>query len=210
MPTIYIKENTELPERKKHDFYPTPVEFCRAVVNDAIPPRFNNYGLKLRVLDPGAGDGVWGKAIKERFPLCKLYGVEIRDVDRPRGYNYWYRNTDYSKGGKYGLDWLRGFDIIIGNPPYKYGEEFLDKGLEQLRDNGILLFLLKLPFLESKKRYEKYFSGMYRPAEVYVSVRRISFTGDKKSNSDAYAMFVWKKNKSYITTLRWLDWDYNE
>lgn len=203
MPTIYIENKNKLPERKEFDFYPTPIEFCKAAVQEL---GFYLYMPHVTILDPGAGEGVWGRAIRESFPGCSITidGVELRDVEKPSAYDNWYRNTDF-------LTWTpdHEYDVIIGNPPYKYAEEFLDKSSELIKKDGRILFLYRLAFLESLRRYKKYFNGAFTPEKVIVSPRRISFSGNRKSSSDAYALFYWTGyNSSYETELKWLDWNY--
>lgn len=201
MPTIYVENRDKLPKRKEFDFYPTPIELCKVAVR-----KLDLYVPHITILDPGAGNGVWGKAIREVYPEFSITigGVEIRDVGKPDSYTNWYNNIDF-------LTWNPNYkyDLIVGNPPYKYAEEFLDKSFELLKDNGQILFLYRLTFLESLGRYKKYFSGTLAPEKVYVSTRRISFSGNKKSSSDAYALFYWRGfNNIYGTELGWLDWNY--
>lgn len=197
MPTLYINKDLELPSRKELDYYPTPLELCREVVLN-LPAGYPEY-----VLDPGAGAGIWGQAVRETYPDSNIVGVEIRNVLAHEDYNVWiYENY-------LNLNPSNLFNLVIGNPPYKHVEKFIDKSFEFLVENGYLVFLLKLSILESKKRFEKYYSKGLNPKEVWVSVRRVSFTGNKKSNADAYGIFIWQKGYKGHTTLKWLDWDYD-
>ena len=197
MPTLYIDNKKDLPKRKENDFYPTPYELCEAVLVKKLIliPRRNWIA---EVLDPGAGGGVWGKAVRIVKSPANITGVELRNVEKPVYYDTWYKNTDF-------LSWETDskYTLIIGNPPYKHSEEFIDKSLDLLEDKGWLVFLLKLSLLESKKRYSKYYSPSkgLNPKQVLVSTRRVSFTGDRKSNADAYGIFVWEKGWLGKTTL---------
>ena len=201
-----IYSSKPLKERFKHDFYPTPIEFCRAAIKDL------DYYAPV-VLDPGAGDGPWGQAVREKWSDAIIVGVEIRDVEKPQWYNHWFKKDflDFST-----TDWPFGFNLVVGNPPFKFAHQFVDKSLEVVfgkdkdLDGGEILFLFALAFLESQKRYEKYFSKNLNPKEVKVSTRRISFRGDKKSDNTAYALYRWQKDWVGDTTLRWLDWSYDE
>ena len=209
MPTIYINNKTDLPERKAYDFYPTPEEFVRCALTK-LKFRVNSFYpfYPESLLDPGAGTGVWGKVARDVWKgLVDIFGIEIRDDVEPHPCYDGFIRGDF-------LNWpveTSSYDLIVGNPPYSLGEEFIEKSWSLLRDGGYLGFLLKLSFLESKKRYNLYFNGMehMKPKFVWVSVRRISFTGNKKSNADAYCFVIWEKGWVGKTTLDWLYWEYD-
>jgi hypothetical protein len=164
------------------------------------------------ILDPGAGLGSWGKATRElintddRFANANLVGVELDDTIYPDGeyYDEWFVH-DF-------LTWKtkQKFDLIIGNPPYRQAEEFVRKSFELLKPGGTVLFLLRLAFLESQKRGE----GLWKervPKNVWVSSRRISFTGNRKSDETAYSLYHWEEQyKENYFTGRWLDWNYTK
>ena len=67
------------------------------------------------------------------------------------------------------------YDIIIGNPPYSLAKEFILKSLDSLNDNGILIFLLRTAFLESKSRYQ-----FWQENKVLIT----RFSGGKKRYFD--------------------------
>lgn len=196
-----IQTNKPLQPRKNNDYYPTPIELARASLS-LLPEDFTPH----ITIDPGAGDGIFGKAVTEKYDFTWMIGVEFRDVEKPRGYTEWYKNSDYLQYNSR-LENLR-VDLIIGNPPYKLDEEFINKSFQYLNDGGYLLFLLRLSFLESKGRYYKYYSNGFNPKEVAVSTRRVSFRGDKKSDNTAYALYLWQKGWKGDTKLSWLDWNY--
>ena len=183
-------------KRKKADFYPTPLEFCKATVSNLIPtdcsPAF--------ICDPGAGDGVWGEALRERFKDAYLIGVELEREDFPIVYNQWHTIDYLNHHGLYGK-----YDLIIGNPPYSLAEEFIRHSLDLLSDSGYLIFLLRWSFLESQSRGR----GLWKefpPKELNVCVSRISFTGDGKTDDQAYGVYVWQKNFIGKPTFDWFDW----
>ena len=193
--------------RKKYDFYETPIELCRASLArfqaDERPEMYT-------VLDAGAGSGVWGKAFDETIHwserIC-VGGVEIQMPPRPKYYDFWYSqdyldlNFDDDK-----------FDLIFGNPPYSIAEEFVRKGMELVIDGGYVYFLLRLAFLESKKRINLF--NKFPPKRVYVLQRRPSFfsANGKTRTTDAtsYAMFLWQKGYEGKPELDWLYWDYDK
>lgn len=208
-----IYTDKPLPRRFDNDLYPTPIGFCRS----ALGTLKMNYDFG-NILDPGAGLGAWGKAIREltstddRFEKAHLVGVELDEGTYPDGeyYDEWFVE-DY-------LTWETDmrFDLIIGNPPYKQAEEFVRKSFELLNEGGIVLFLLRLSFLEGQARGEGLWKE-YPPWEVNVISRRISFTGNRKSDETAYALYRWEQPTFDYPTigithhpmLKWLDWDYS-
>jgi len=102
----------------------------------------------------------------------------------------------------------KGYDLVYGNPPYLHAEEFVRQGLKVSRN---VYFLLRLAFLESKKRHFGLFTE-FPPKRVYVLSRRPSFfsTKDKGKTTDAisYAMFYWRKEYEGKPELDWLYWNY--
>lgn len=207
-----IRTDKELRERDPNDFYPTPYELCR----EALIKFRDLYGWDSSyktILDPGAGNGVWGKAFSENLGIENhLYGVDIRDIDREdliyKNYSWYYGNTDYLTDCE---DLGSYFDLIMGNPPYKYAEEFVRKSWDLLDDDGYIVFLLRLAFLEGQRRHSNFYTKGFKPDRVLVLPRRPSFTGNRKTDATAYAIYIWKKSNDVLETkLDWLEWDYDE
>lgn len=193
MTTIYASGFAlkNLPKRADFDYYPTPYP----VALDALSymPRTLTPTC---ILDPGAGLGVWGQAARSLWPQACITGIDIRPLQRPAAYNFWFTN-DFRL-----MDEARCFDLVVGNPPYKYAEPFVRHSLKMLEPGGYLIMLLRLNFLESKSRA----NGLWRDYplfEVIVSAGRVSFTGDGRSNATAYAYFIWKQGYKGETVLKW-------
>lgn len=215
MTTIYTDK--PLPERRAFDFYPTPLGFCRGALDwlyqgrKVAPP---NY-----VLDPGCGEGPWGRAVRERFACfhkewddlrCgpRMSGVDIRPLPLPPGYHSiacapfeeWQGPADH-----YGL--------IVGNPPFYQAEAFVRRSLALLKQpfgkypGGNLIFLLPLTFMESQERGFGLFKE-HPPKRVGVVIRRVSFTGNGKTPPKAYALFNWQPGYTGPTALEWMDFTY--
>ena len=88
------------------------------------------------------------------------------------------------------------FGDIITNPPYKYAQEFVEKSIDLIEDGNKVAMLLRLQFLEGKKRKELF--KKYPPKYVYVFSGRINCAknGDfitYNSSALSYAWFVWEK-----------------
>src|SRR6478735_1323209 len=189
MPTVYSSDTSKLPKRSPHDFYITNSTLAYNSVASLLtrPHQYPHDGVATSWLDPGAGTGVWGQAIKKVYPRAHVTGVELRDVGKPSaGYDKW-ENGDFLT---YQPGWK--FTHIVGNPPYSHAEEFVRKGLEILAPGGQLLYLLNLSFLASQTRGK----GLFKqepPDRVYVCSRRASFQEDGKTAPEEYAMFRWTK-----------------
>lgn len=94
------------------------------------------------------------------------------------------------------------FDLIITNPPFALGLDFVEKALRDVKDGGYVIMLLRLNFFGSKARNEWLKENM--PYEVYVHSKRMSFTDNGKTDSIEYAHFVWKKGYNPESTRLYL------
>jgi hypothetical protein len=192
MPTIFLKNNTTLPERREFDLYPTENMLIIATLKAIQPLLAKKPDF---VLDPGAGDGRWGSWVSRTSKTIfgmdtnpMITGVDIRDVELPlAGFTSWYPNQDF-------LTWKTdtSFDLIIGNPPYKFSEKFVRHAWEMLSKNGTMVFLLKIGFMASVSRYEGLWNELY-PECVFVCSTRPSFYNGS-TGGDEYAVYVWNKN----------------
>lgn len=179
-------------KRKESDFYATP--------KDCIENILNNLDLTNRgiyILEPSAGNGNVVQVLKTKYPNKHITSLELRDEefeslkdvsDKVIIDNFLERNIKEK------------YDIIIGNPPYSLAIEFVKKSLACLTEDGVLIFLLRTAFLESKSRYE--FWQQYPLSGLYTLSKRPSFTG-KGTDATSYSWFVWDKstNKQYIKVI---------
>lgn len=205
-----IMTTKELRPRDTADHYPTPIELCRASI--AVLPEIN----PVHVLDPGAGAGVWGEAVKQRWSGAVLTGVEmdaVKHLPHPE-YMTWdvnnYLDTDYKH------DY---FDLIVGNPPYgvnadgtkdrKLAEKFVRKSWDYLKPDGYMIFLLRMGFRAGQNR-AKHFWPKYNLKDFYVLGRRPSFTGNQRTDATEYSIYVWQKGYNGPTYLKDLFWDYDD
>lgn len=169
----------------------------------------------MRILDPGAGWGVWGRAARAVFPSASIYGIDIRNTG----------NQHIDDGGVYS-SWIWAnyltlpvykiaqFPLIIGNPPYSKAQEFIEKSLSLLAPDSYLIQFLRLGFAGSQKRAS--FFRSFPPYHIRIFSKRPSFTGNGKTDrGQEYALFVWKsakggggvtsshRNGSLITEFSW-------
>lgn len=187
----------DLPKRNNFDFYPTPYGVCVAALAQ-LPPDLT----PKRILDPGAGTGVWGRAARARWPDASITGIEIRETPMPDAYNVWTINsfqTWQAPEDKY--------DLILGNPPFKVAEEFIRKCMTLLTPRGVLQILLRLSFLDGQDRGARLFKDYPLSAVIVVS-KRINFT-DGDNNPHNYAMYQWREGHAGDSILRWMSFDEN-
>ena len=179
-------------ERKSYDFYATPIEVVENLLNNID---LSKYGDK--VLEPSAGNGNICRVIKSYYPNKNITALEIREEELESLYKCADEVIidDYLQ-----LDMKSKYSIIVGNPPYSKAIEFVNKSLKLLDGNGILIFLLRTAFLESKSRYkfwqENPLSGLYTLS------KRPSFTG-RGTDATSYSWFIWDKqtNNQYIKVI---------
>lgn len=199
-----IQTDKEMRPRDARDFYPTPEGLVLAILH-AIAPWVSLNERSPRILDVGAGHGIWGKIVRKLWPHAHIAGVD-NHFHHPRVsgvYDVWFV-CDFLE-----FNW-EGYDIIIGNPPYKYAEEFV-RHAHKFCDS--VIYLLRLAFLESQTRLYGLWQEII-PIIVWVLGRRPSFTGDGKTDATAYAVYWWNKRVfDFIKNaplLRWMEWDYLE
>jgi hypothetical protein len=201
--------------RRDNDFYPTPYGLCR----DALSLLPETFTPEI-VLDPGCGEGRWGLTCKKRYPSSQIAGFDLSKEHIKVSGNYFvFEFGDYVRP----LPFLRkhfdafpglkelNINLVMGNPPYKYAEEFIRNSLTHLANNGYLLFLLRLDFLASEDRRKDLWKE-FPPKSIHICSRRPSFNTpkDRKTDGNSYAIYLWQKGMKWDTTLNWLEWNYDK
>ena len=163
------------------DFFPTPPWATFALAD--------NEEFKGDIWECACGDGAMSRVLEEANP--NVFSSDLYD----RGY------------GKVGVDFLhhqRKTDNIITNPPYNCAEGFVINGLQNAKRKFALL--LRLAFLEGANRQRTIFSKC-PPSRVWVFSERITFypagAQQKGTGTTAYAWFVWDKDATNGTELKW-------
>ena len=177
MPTTRRRADLDGP-----DYYPTPRWATHALID--------NEQFIGEIWECACGDGAMAEVLAEIGN--PVHASDLYD----RGY------------GQTGLDFLtteRSAQNIITNPPYHSAEGFVLKGHEQAERKFALL--LRLAFLESARRYRTIFDTC-PPSRVWIFTERITFYPKDAtragSGTTAYAWFVWDKDYSGPTELRWI------
>ncbi len=163
------------------DFFPTPDWATHALID--------NEAFEGSIWEPACGDGAMARVLATTG--CPVVATDLFD----RRY------------GEAGVDFLqtsRNVDNIVTNPPYNAAEGFVRAGIAQSRHK--LALLLRLAFLEGANRQRTIFA-MVPPARVWVFSERITFYPAgairQGSGTTAYAWFVWDKDSSATTELKW-------
>ncbi len=164
------------------DAYYTPEALATACVS-VVP--FSGDGL---VVEPSVGGGAFARAVRARWPRAFVTGVDVNPDAPGRSNVHFFETRDV-------LLW-RPFpppNLIVGNPPYTDAEAHVRWALEQVSAGGTVGMLLRLAFLETKKRRAFWAQwGAYLDT-VYVLAERPSFLANGKHDSCAYGWFVWRK-----------------
>ena len=164
------------------DFYPTPSWGTQALLN--------HIRFRGSIFEPCCGDGAMAEVIK-----AAGFSVEASDVVY-RGYG---KCIDF-------LDVTERKDNIVTNPPFNAAEKLLAHALKLARYK--VCFLLRTAFLESRRRYEKFYATN-PPSTLLVFSERLSMY-PKGSEVDgggtmSYAWFVWDKtDHSGVVKVLWI------
>ncbi|HEY0032266.1 MAG TPA: hypothetical protein VGB81_03290 [Devosia sp.] len=163
------------------DFFPTPAWATHALID--------NETFKDAIWESACGNGAMSEVLE--LTGCQVISTDLHD----RGY------------GEGGVDFLssrRRAANIVTNPPYNAAEGFVEAGLRAAKNKFALL--LRLAFLEGANRQRTIFSDA-PPSRVWVFSERITFYPagaiQKGSGTTAYAWFVWDKDASGGTELKW-------
>lgn len=181
-------------DRVENDFYATDPR-ALDMLFDAEPFNAGEY------LEPSAGQGHLSNRIIELVPNARVTNLDI--VDRGLDGVIVADFLEYETEKKY--------DYVITNPPYSLGKEFVDKGLELLKDGGKMAMFLKIQFLEGEKRREMYIQNP--PKYIYVFTKRMATfnngsevdeNGKRWATTMCHAWFVWEKGFAGEPVVRWL------
>lgn len=179
---------------KRHiaDYYVTPVQdiinFLVALDEEITLDLSNGNNI---ILDPCSGGDPehpmsYPKAIKKHY-ILKSDGSNIKTIDI-REDSLSDIKGDYLKTQL----WYSPY-VIITNPPFNQAMEFIKKALNDVREEGYVIMLLRLNFLETKSRKE--FFDKYMPKYIFVHHKRMSFIQGGGTDSVAYCHMVWQKGK---------------
>lgn len=175
-------------DRADKDYYATPPFAVEELLKRES---FNHY-----ILEPAVGGGHIAEVLK-------AHGHKVQCMDiTDRGYPG-TQVKDFFTATK---DDLICSPDIISNAPYSMATEFVEHCLDISMDSVKVAMLLKIQFLETKKRYDLF--KKYPPKKIYVFVNRINCgkNGEFGTESSAvcYAWFVWEKGYDGLPQIDWI------
>jgi len=164
--------------RKQKDYFVTPSPviqlFLMNLLND-----IKDLSKDIKILDPCSGGDESNKMsypeVLTQFHFSNITTNDIRENSRA------ILNEDYLKHP------FKGYDMIIGNPPFKLCSEFVSKALEET--NKFTIFLLPFNFFGGKTRFQNLFRK-HMPVFCYLCHSRVF------SVVREVAHFVWIKNEN--------------
>ena len=187
--------------RSDLDFYETPPDVTKAFLEAS------GWRPKTNVIwEPAAGNGAIIDVIQDMLPGVMTVTSDIKTRHRGLTLECDFLQHQWGEGKEY----LDQKDIIT-NPPFSHAQEFVEKALELV--NGDIVMLLRLAFLETAQRRKLFDRKHLR--EVWVSSKRIHFTSPyltqreqetgKKSNSGmAMAWFIFNRNYTGDPVIKWI------
>jgi hypothetical protein len=179
------------------DYYKTPVSSILDFIMEfnadfGVTDLCFTNGDKL-ILDPCAGGNVEtkeGMSYPEallKYEYVKpehITTVDIREDSEAQ------IKTDYLN--LFDKQFENKYDVIITNPPFATAREIIDKALHDVKENGLVIMLLRLNFFGSQERQSWWQKQM--PFACYVHSKRMKFYGTKNTDSIEYCHCVWEKN----------------
>lgn len=175
-------------EREQNDYYATPPSAVEELLKRES---FNKY-----VLEPAVGGGSIAEVLKSHGHIVQSMDI----VDRG------YEGTEVRDFLQTSKDDLICSPDIITNPPYSIATEFVEHALDISMDSVKVAMLLKIQFLETKKRLALF--RKYPPKFIYVFTNRIACAKNGNFNGESsavcYAWFVWKKGSISEPVVRWI------
>lgn len=197
---------------KPFEYLQTPKPLIEACVSYLI--RHHLYRPVQTVIDVGAGEGQWGQTLSEKLGATVI-GVDSYfkgiEHDDHQHYSEWH-NQDYLTYRP------EPVDLIVGNPPFSLGTEFVMHSIRLLKDNGVAAFILPHNFIYSNKRVDNFwFHGDAGPfmarymVEMAAINPRPSFTGDGVTGvRQDFSLYIFKRWPQLESPrVWWLKWDKN-
>lgn len=171
------------------DYYRTPIDSIQLFWNEFNKHQF--ISPKVMILDPCAGGDAQHPM---SYPTALLnIGCKIGGLDKNNIHTIDIREDSLAdiKGDYLQMDCKDKYDIIITNPPFNIALDIIKKALNDVKDGGWVIMLLRLNFFEGKARKSFWEENM--PVYSFVHSKRMAFSDSKSTDSVAYVHNAWKK-----------------
>ena len=209
-------------ERHPSDSYNTPPKLAKFAVDHAeslIQKYAPDKKVKsFRMLEPGCGDGApfaryasWlghdAYAVDIRSEALNIYHPTELERPLPRVLGY-----DFLKDPTFPKIWPGEFDLIVTNPPFKFGQQFIDRSISLLSETGVAAFLVKMNFLGTRGRMK--FFKTRSPSEVHILSQRPSFAHKATDRMQEYCFIFYlgtwldkkvRRNRGGVPRIYWQD-----
>ena len=146
---------------------------------------FRSFNREVLILDPCAGgDEInvmsYPTALNEFNGNLKIDTIDIREDSRAK-----------VKGNFLEIDTKDKYDVIITNPPFNISLDIINKALDDVKEGGFVIMLLRLNYFGGKVRRNLWENNM--PKYCFVHNKRIGFLNNGKTDSIEYCHMVWQK-----------------
>ncbi len=187
-------------QRNKDDYYYTPIQTIQDFWKKFCEIENKNIEDFSEILDPCAGGD-------ENRPCAYPTALKLFEPDKQvTEIRFWTNDIREDSKAIYKRDFLTehlgNYSLIISNPPFSLWERFVIKSLQDVDDNGYVIFLLRLNATGGQKRRIDFWNK-YKPKGIYIHSKRPCFT---KGSSDSceYAHYVWRKVDCEETKFYWV------
>ena len=144
------------------------------------------------ILEPSIGGGAFARACLEAWPDSTITGNDIDEDSAGLDDSHFSRVGDFLdlRLEDHALAPKQGYDLIIGNPPYKDNlhAKHLDHAISLLSPGGVVCFLLPYHFLGYTEGRGWFHDKHGAPKRMEVIQPRPSFTGKGTAATEYAAM----------------------
>lgn len=181
-------------ERPFDDYYATDPKAIEKLLDQT------DIQLNHNVWECACGGGHLSEVLKSR-------GFKVYSTDVTKRYEKLDEYVDFLNDPKLNDGFVFDGDILT-NPPFKFAEAFIRKGLSIVNEGSKILMFLRIQFIEGKNRFELF--KEHPPKEIYVPVNRITCIkngeGSFKGGAMCLAWFVWEKGFKGDTVVKWFNY----
>jgi len=165
------------------DFYESPACAVHSIMCQGI--------LTYRIWEPAAGNGAIVRILRDAGHVVFASDIIHRDFELDAEIDFLKATTAPPRT-----------EMILTNPPYSYATEFVEHALDLCPR---VLMLLRLSFLESRRRAPLFKSGslvtLYPFIERLPMLHRHGWTGPRASNSVAYGWYYFDRRHNAPATI---------